>query len=129
MKDEAGTKIMTEFVGLGPKMYSYLIDNGSGGKEVKGTQKSIIKQRLKFENYKKYFQNNETVLRSQQQFSLSSVNAFTEDVNKIGLYFKDDKRLKSFNKVKSYAYGTRVGKVCKEKLLQFLTKTLNIKDD
>lgn len=129
MKDEAGTKIMTEFVGLGPKMYSYLIDNGSGGKEVKGTQKSIIKQRLKFENYKTYFQNNETVLRSQQWFSLSSVNAFTEDVNKIGLYFKDDKRLKSFNKVKSYTYGTRVGKVCKKKLLQFLTKTLNIKDD
>ena len=129
MKDEAGTKIMTEFVGLVPKMYSYLIDNGSGGKEVKGTQKSIIKQRLKFENYKTYFQNNETVLRSQQRFSLSSVNAFTEDINKIGLNFKDDKRLKSFNKVKSYAYGARVGKVCKEKLLQFLTKTLNIKDD
>ena len=118
---------MTEFVGLGPNMYSYLIDNGSGGKEVKGTQKSIIKQRLKFENYKKYFQNNETVLRSQQRFSLSSVNAFTEDVNKIGLNFKDDKRLKSFNKVKSYAYGTRVGKVCKKKIVTIFNKDIKYK--
>ena len=52
MKDELGVKIMTEFVGLGPKTYSYLIDDDSGGKKAKGTKKSIIKQKFKFENYK-----------------------------------------------------------------------------
>ena len=33
MKDELGRKIMTEFVGLRPKTYSYLIDNGNSDKK------------------------------------------------------------------------------------------------
>ena len=38
MKDELGGKIMTEFVGLRPKIYPYLIDDGSGDKTAKGTK-------------------------------------------------------------------------------------------
>ena len=34
-KDALGGKIMTEFVGFRPKMYSYLIDGGSGDKKLK----------------------------------------------------------------------------------------------
>ena len=50
MKDELGGKIMTKFVGLRAKTYSYLIDDGSEGKKVKGTTKCAIKRKLKFEN-------------------------------------------------------------------------------
>ena len=39
MKDELGGKIMTTFVGLRAKTYSYLIDDGSEDKKAKGTQK------------------------------------------------------------------------------------------
>ena len=39
-------------------------------------------------------------------------NVFTEKVNYIALSFNDDKRLQSFNKVKSCAYGTSVGILC-----------------
>ena len=50
MKDELGGKIMTKFVGLRAKTYSYLIDDGSEDKKAKGTKKCIIKRKRKFEN-------------------------------------------------------------------------------
>ena len=52
MKDELGGKIMTKFVGLRAKTYSYLIDRGSEDKKAKDTKKCVIKRKLKFENYK-----------------------------------------------------------------------------
>ena len=38
MKDELGSKIMTELLGLRPKTYSSLIDDGSEDKKAKGTK-------------------------------------------------------------------------------------------
>ena len=52
MKDELGGKNMTQFVRLRAKTYSYLIDDGSEDQKAKGTQKCMIKRKLKFENYK-----------------------------------------------------------------------------
>ena len=46
MKNELGTKIMTKFVGLRQKTFSYLIDGGSGNKNTKGTKKQIINLRF-----------------------------------------------------------------------------------
>ena len=51
MKDELGGKIITKFFGVRAKTYSYLRDDGSEDKKAKGT-KCIIKEKLKFENYK-----------------------------------------------------------------------------
>ena len=64
MKDELGRK----FVGLGPKTYSYLIDDGSNDRKGKETKKCVVKRRLKFEDYIKCLQNNEMILRLQQRF-------------------------------------------------------------
>ena len=47
MKDELGGKIMTKFVALRPKTYSYLRNDGSQGKKDKGTKKCVIRK-LKF---------------------------------------------------------------------------------
>ena len=45
MKDELGGKIMTKFVGLRAKTYSYLIDDCSEDKKAKGTKKCVIKNK------------------------------------------------------------------------------------
>ena len=37
---------------LKAKTYRYLIDDGSEDTEAKGTEKCVIKRKLKFENYK-----------------------------------------------------------------------------
>ena len=52
MKNELGGKMLTEFVGLRAKIYSYLIDNSCEDKKAKEVKKCIIKRNLKFENYK-----------------------------------------------------------------------------
>ena len=44
MKDELGGKIMKEFIGLKPKCYSYLMDDGKVDKKAKGTKKCLIKK-------------------------------------------------------------------------------------
>ena len=44
MKDELGGKIITEFVALRPKTYSYLTDDCKKDKKAKGTKKCVIKR-------------------------------------------------------------------------------------
>ena len=67
MKDELGGKFMTEFFALRPT-YSYLIDDGKSDKKAKGTKIYVIKQILKFNDYKYCLVNNEIILKSQQRF-------------------------------------------------------------
>ena len=68
MKDELGEKIITEFVTLRPKTYSYLTDDDKGDKKAKGTKKCVTKKMIKFNNYKKCLLNDEVILKSQQRF-------------------------------------------------------------
>ena len=46
MKDELGRKIITKFVGLRAKTYSYLIDDGSEDEKAKCAKRSAIKRKL-----------------------------------------------------------------------------------
>ena len=117
MKDELRENIMTEFVALRPKTYSYLVDDGESDKKAKGTKKCVIKQRLKFNDYKDCLLNNEIILKSQQRFKSEAYNVYTEEVNMIALSGNDDKRLQTFNRITSYPYGTSAGKVCKTEML------------
>ena len=55
MTDELGGNIMKKIVRLRAKSYSYLKDDGSEDKTAKAL-KSVIKRKLKFENYKNYLE-------------------------------------------------------------------------
>ena len=105
MKDELGGKIITEFVTLRPKTYSFLTDDGKEDKKAKGTKKCIIKKMIKFNDYKKCLLNGKIILKSQQRFISNKHDVYTEDVNKIALSNDDDKRIVSSNKITSYPYG------------------------
>ena len=56
MKDELDGKMMKELVGLSAKIYSYLIDDGSGDKKGKCTKKCAIKTKLKFEKHEDFLE-------------------------------------------------------------------------
>ena len=57
MKDELGGKIMTEFMVLRPKLYSYKTLDGVEDKKCKGIKKCIVKKTLTFEDYKRDLKN------------------------------------------------------------------------
>ena len=105
MKDELGGKIITEFVTLRPKTYSFLTDDGKEDKKAKGTKKCIIKKMIKFNDYKKCLLNGEIIRNSQQRFISKKHDVYTENINKIALSNNDDKRIVSLNKITSYPYG------------------------
>ena len=105
IKDELGGKIITEFVTLRPKTYSFLTDDGKEDKKAKGTKKRVIKKMIKFNDYKKCLLNDEVILKSQQRFISKKHDVYTENINKIALSNNDDKRIVSSNKISSYLYG------------------------
>ena len=105
MKDELGGKIITEFVTLRPKTYSYFTDDGKIDKKAKGTKKCIIKRTIKFDDYKNCLLNDKILLKSQQRFISKKHDVYTEDINKIALSNDDDKRIVSSDKTTSYPYG------------------------
>ena len=105
MKDELSGKIITEFVTLRPKTYSFLADDGMEDKKAKGTKKCIIKKMIKFNDYKKCLLNDEVMLNPQQRFISKKHDVYTENINRIALSNNDDKRIVSLNKITSYPYG------------------------
>ena len=91
MKDELGGGIMTEFVALRPKLYSYRKLDGTCDKKCKGIKKCIVKKTLIFEDYKNCLLNPTNVCRSQLMFRSSKHEVHTVEVNKIALNRDDNK--------------------------------------
>ena len=105
MKDALGGRIITEFVALKPKTYSYLTDDCKKDKKAKKTKKCVIKRMIKFNDYKSCLLNGEVVLKSRQRFKSKGHDVYTENINKIALSSNDDKRLIALDKITSYPYG------------------------
>ena len=77
----------------------------------------MTEKELEFNEYRDFLLNNKTVLNSQQRFKSERHDIYTEEVNKIALSSNDDKRLQTFDKIKTYPYETSAGGVCKTELL------------
>ena len=61
--------------------------------------------------------NDKIIVKSQQRFKIDYHNVYTEQINKIALSSNDDKRLRTFDKITTYLYGTNAFKVCKSEIL------------
>ena len=105
MKDELGGNIITEFVALRPKVYSYITNDFIEMKKAKGTKECVVSKMLRFEDYKKCLFSNGKVLKSQLRFKSENHEVYTENVNKIALSCDDDKRIVTSDRITSYPYG------------------------
>ena len=105
MKDELGGNIVTKLVAL------------TVLKKLKEQKKCVIKIILKFNDYENHLFKNKVILKSQQRFESEAHCVYTEEVNKIALSSNVDKRLQTFDRIRTYPYGTNAFKVCKIKIL------------
>ena len=120
MKDELHKGCMSEFVALSSKLYAYKqvkVDKTvSEEKRARGTSKAVTKKTLSFDHYKKCLFNNETVRCIQHRIKSTPYSVDTIEINKVALKNSDHKRLRSFNGITTYHYGTRAFMVCIEEL-------------
>ena len=70
-----------------------------------------------FENYIDCLLNNKNVYRSQQRFKSYNHDVYTGEVNKTALSSNDDKRLETYDRIKTYPYGKNAFKVCESEML------------
>ena len=93
------------------------MDDNSEVKKSKGTKKCVIKRKTMFENYTECLFNDKIILKSQQKFKRGHHKVYTEEVNKTPLSRDDDKRLQTFDKIETYAYGTPAANVCESEMM------------
>ena len=103
MKDEAGGKIITEFVGLRSKLYAYKTQGCGEDKKCKGVKKAVVKNCISLENYKDCLFNDKLHCARFNTFRSRKHEITTDRVTKIALSANDDKRLPIPNDPK---YGT-----------------------
>ena len=127
MKDELGGTIMTEFVSLRPKLYSYKKLDGTEtlnephfaeDEKCKRIKKCVVKKTLTFEDYKNCLFEDSTeyrgrqvtpdpcgVYRSQLMFRPIRHEIFTLEVDKVALNKNDDKRIAKKDGISTLARG------------------------
>ena len=100
MKDELGGEIMSEFVALRSKLYSFRkLDD----KKCKGIKKCVVKRTLSFDDYKNCLLNPTNVYRSQLMFRSKKHELHTVEVNRVALNRDDDKRISKTDGISTLA--------------------------
>ena len=85
MEVKLGGRIMTEFMALRPKLYTYKILGGGGDKKCKGVKKCIMKKSLDFEDYKQCLLAGWNTFRKLLLFRNKLHKVHTIEVNKLTL--------------------------------------------
>ena len=105
MKDEAGGKIIDEFVGLRAKLYSYKMHRGKSEKKCKGIKKNVIKQAISHQDYKICLFGKKEQMREMNVIRSRQHTLFTEKIRKVALSTEDYKRIIQEDGIHTLAYG------------------------
>ena len=103
LKDELGGKVMTEFIGIRPKMYSYVGEES--GKRAKGVKKSVLCKTITHEDYKKCLLNREVFSRDMPGLRSRAHTIYGETVHKVALAPLDTKRYILDDGISTLAFG------------------------
>ena len=90
MKDETACVAIEKFVGLKPKMYSYLVDNNSEHKKTKGVNRNIVAI-MSHNEYKHALLNKKCLRHVINRIQSKDHRIETYEINKISLSSFDDK--------------------------------------
>ena len=90
-KDEACGIPITEFIGVKSKLYSYVKDNEKGGRTAKGIKKNVIKNNIKYEDFKNTLINNEQMHHKMKTIRSQRHQLGSYEINKVLLSCFDDK--------------------------------------
>ena len=105
IKDEAGGRIIEEFVGLRAKLYSYRMFEGKEEKKCKGIKKSVVRKDISHEDYKECLFSKNPQMRKLNVIRSYKHEIFSETVNKIALSANDDKRIILEDRISTLSYG------------------------
>ena len=82
----------------------------------------MIKRCVSFDHYEESVKQKNKILRSHQRFKSERHSVSTEVVNKVALSFDDEKRLMSYDGIKTYPYGIGAGILCKQESLSKVSR-------
>ena len=90
MKDETAGVAIEDFVGLNPKMYSYLVDDNNEHKKAKGINKNVVAT-ISHNEYKNVLLNKKFLRHSINRIQSKDHRIGTYEINKISLSCFDHK--------------------------------------
>ena len=102
-KDELGGKLLTEFVGIRPKMYSYVGEDS--GKRAKGVKKSVLKNTISHDDYKTCLLDKKVHSRDMPGLRSYNHTIHGETVHKVALAPLDTKRYILEDGITTLAFG------------------------
>ena len=102
-KDELGGKVMFEFVGIRPKMYSYAGEDS--GKRAKGVKKSVLKNTISHDDYKTCLLDKKVHSRDMPGLRSYNHTIHGETVHKVALAPLDTKRYILDDGITTLAFG------------------------
>jgi len=105
MKDECSGVPIAEYVGLRPKMYSILRADEKNIKKAKGVKKSVVKKRIKHEQYKEVLLGEKQLWHGAKILRSEGHEMFSIWQNKVSLSPFDSKRWIAEDGINTKAYG------------------------
>ena len=104
-KDEAAGIPIFGFVGLKPKMYSYITDNNKCVKTAKGIKKNVINNNITYDDYKDTLFNNKEMYHKMKTIRSNNHELGSYEINKLSLSPFDDKIYTNDDGKTSHSYG------------------------